>query len=83
MEIEQRVKKLVMDQLGVNKSQLTSEASFRNDLGTDSLDDVELIMAFEEEFQIEIPDFDAEKITTVGEAIEYIAGRPEVQDANA
>lgn len=72
MGMEERVKKIVTDQLGVNSEQVTSEASFIDDLGADSLDTVELVMALEEEFDIEIPDEDAEKITTVSQAIEYI-----------
>ena len=69
---EDRVKQIIVDQLGVAPEQVTSEASFIDDLGADSLDTVELVMAFEEEFGIEIPDEDAEKITRVKEAIEYI-----------
>jgi len=72
MSVEQRVKDLVVEQLGVNPEQVTAEASFIDDLGADSLDTVELVMAFEEEFGIEIPDEDAEQITTVGDAIRYI-----------
>jgi acyl carrier protein len=67
-----RVKKVVVDQLDVNEEEVTPTASFVDDLGADSLDQVELIMAFEEEFDIEIPDEDAEKITTVGDAVNYI-----------
>ncbi len=70
--IEERVKKVVEDQLSVNQDQITAEASFIDDLGADSLDTVELVMALEEEFGIEIPDEEAEKITKVGEAIGYI-----------
>ena len=72
MELEERVKKIIVDQLGVNQEQVVLEASFIDDLGADSLDTVELVMALEEEFDIEIPDEDAEKITTVAQAIEYI-----------
>ncbi len=72
MGVEERVKKIIIDQLGVNPEQVTPEASFIDHLGADSLDTVELVMALEEEFDIEIPDEDAEKITTVGQAIEYI-----------
>ena len=72
--IEQRVKKIVAEQLGVNETDVKNESSFVNDLGADSLDTVELVMAFEEEFDLEIPDEDAEKITTVGDAISYIKG---------
>ena len=70
--IEQRVKKIVAEQLGVNEADVKSESSFVNDLGADSLDTVELVMALEEEFGIEIPDEDAEKITRVKEAVDYI-----------
>ena len=70
--IEQRVKKIVAEQLGVNEAEIKNESSFVDDLGADSLDTVELVMAFEEEFGIEIPDEDAEKITRVKEAVEYI-----------
>jgi len=70
--VEQRVKKIVAEQLGVNEAEIKNESSFVDDLGADSLDTVELVMAFEEEFSIEIPDEDAEKITRVKEAIEYI-----------
>jgi acyl carrier protein len=72
MSIEQRVKKIVAEQLGVNESEVKSESSFVNDLGADSLDTVELVMALEEEFECEIPDEDAEKITTVQQAIDYV-----------
>ena len=67
-----KVKKIVVDQLGVEESEISMESSFIDDLGADSLDIVELIMALEEEFDIEIPDNDAEKITTVGDAVDYI-----------
>ena len=67
-----RVKKVVVDQLDVSEDEVTPTASFVDDLGADSLDQVELIMAFEEEFDIEIPDEDAEKISTVGDAVNYI-----------
>jgi len=70
--VEQRVKKIVAEQLGVAEAEIKNESSFVDDLGADSLDTVELVMAFEEEFGIEIPDEDAEKITRVKEAIEYI-----------
>jgi acyl carrier protein len=70
--VEERVKKIVIDQLGVEENQVTREAKFIEDLGADSLDTVELVMALEEEFKLEIPDDEAEKITTVGQAIEYI-----------
>lgn len=70
--VEERVKKIVVEQLGVGEDQVTSEASFVDDLGADSLDTVELVMALEEEFETEIPDEEAEKITTVQQAIDYI-----------
>jgi acyl carrier protein len=70
--IEERVKQIVAEQLGVDDDQVTSEASFMDDLGADSLDTVELVMALEEEFDIEISDEDAEKIQTVQDAIDYI-----------
>ena len=70
-----KVKDFIMDKLGVEDSKINMEASFVNDLGADSLDTVELIMEFEEEFGIEIPDEDAEKMTTVGAAVEYIDGK--------
>ncbi|UCE17480.1 MAG: acyl carrier protein [Gemmatimonadota bacterium] len=72
MALEDRVRDLIVDQLGVSPDEVTREASFIDDLGADSLDTVELIMAFEEEFGIEIPDEDAEKMSTVGDAIEYL-----------
>ena len=71
-DISSRVKKIIVDKLGVEESAVTNEASFTNDLGADSLDTVELIMEFEKEFDITIPDEDAEKMQTVGDAIEYI-----------
>ena len=71
-DIEQRVKKIVSEQLGTEEGKLKNESSFINDLGADSLDTVELVMALEEEFNTEIPDEEAEKITTVQQAIDYI-----------
>lgn len=71
-DIASRVKKIIIDKLGVDESEVSSEASFTNDLGADSLDTVELIMEFEKEFSISIPDEQAEGITTVGEAIAYL-----------
>ena len=68
----EKVKKIIVEQLGVEEDEITMESSFIDDLGADSLDIVELIMALEEEFDIEIPDSEAEKITTVGDAVEYI-----------
>ena len=73
--IEQRVRKIVAEQLGANEADIKNESSFVDDLGADSLDTVELVMALEEEFEIEIPDEDAEKITTVHQAIDYINER--------
>jgi acyl carrier protein len=70
--IEQRVKKIVAEQLGVNEADVKNESSFVNDLGADSLDTVELVMALEEAFECEIPDEEAEKITTVQQATDYI-----------
>jgi len=70
--IEERVKKIIVEQLGVDEAQVKNEASFVDDLGADSLDTVELVMALEEEFECEIPDEDAEKINTVQDAIQYI-----------
>ncbi|MBI2461771.1 MAG: acyl carrier protein [Candidatus Rokubacteria bacterium] len=70
--MEERVKEIICEQLGVEEEEVTPNAKFIEDLGADSLDTVELVMAFEEEFDLEIPDEEAEKITTVGEAIQYI-----------
>jgi len=70
--VEERVKKIVVEQLGVSEDQVTPDASFVDDLGADSLDTVELVMALEEEFDAEIPDDEAEKITTVKQAVEFI-----------
>ncbi len=70
--VDDRVKKIIGEQLGVEEDEVTPEASFVEDLGADSLDTVELVMALEEEFGIEIPDEDAEKILTVGKALDYI-----------
>jgi acyl carrier protein len=70
--IKERVKSIIVDQLGVNEAEVTPAASFVDDLGADSLDTIELVMAFEEAFGIEIPDEDAEKIKTVQNAIEYV-----------
>jgi len=72
VSVEERVKKIIVEQLGVDESQVTGDASFIDDLGADSLDTVELIMALEEEFDMEVPDEEAEKISTVRDAIEYI-----------
>ncbi len=73
--IRERVIKIVVDQLGVTQDRVTDDASFTNDLGADSLDVVEMVMAFENEFGIEIPDEDQDKITNVGDAIKYLAER--------
>jgi len=70
--VEQRVRKIVAEQLGVNEAEVKNESSFVDDLGADSLDTVELVMALEEEFECEIPDEDAEKITSVQQAIDYV-----------
>ncbi len=72
MALEDKVREIIVEQLGVNAEQVTSEASFIEDLGADSLDTVELVMAFEEEFGAEIPDKDAEKLQTVGAVITYL-----------
>jgi acyl carrier protein len=72
MSVEDRVKEIIIDQLGVEEKQVNSDASFIDDLGADSLDTVELVMALEEEFDIEIPDEEAEKIATVQNAVDYI-----------
>lgn len=72
MSMESRVKEIIVEQLGVSEAQVTPEASFIQDLGADSLDQVELVMAFEEEFKAEIPDEDAEKLTTVGKVVSFL-----------
>ena len=74
-KLEECVKEIIVERLGVNADQVTREASFVNDLSADSLDTVELIMAFEEEFGAEIPDEDAEKLTTVGAVLDYLASK--------
>lgn len=73
--IEQRVRKIIAEQLGVNETEIKNESSFVDDLGADSLDTVELVMALEEEFETEIPDEEAEKITTVQQAIDFVQAR--------
>jgi acyl carrier protein len=78
--IEEKVKQIIVDQLGVDADEVTPEAKFIEDLGADSLDTVELVMEFEEEFNIEIPDEDAEKMTTVGQAIEYLKKKEKEQE---
>ncbi|SVA05323.1 uncharacterized protein METZ01_LOCUS58177 [marine metagenome] len=75
MSVEEKVKEIIVDQLGVDENQVKPEASFIDDLGADSLDTVELVMALEEEFDIEIPDEDAEKIASVQNAVDYIKGQ--------
>jgi len=82
MSIEEKVKAIIYDKLGVNEKKITPEASFVSDLGADSLDLVELIMEFEKEFNIAIPDEEEEKINTVGEAIEYIRRNLEQRTGN-
>ncbi len=74
-DIVEDVKKIIEDKLGVNSEQITMEASFIDDLGADSLDQVELVMDFEDKFEVDIPDEDAEKMRTVGEAIKYLQAR--------
>jgi acyl carrier protein len=75
MSVEQKVKQIIVEQLGVDENQVDNTASFVDDLGADSLDIVELVMAFEEAFDLDIPDEDAEKITTVKDAVDYIEGK--------
>jgi len=77
--VEERVKHIIVEQLGVDEGEVTPTASFVDDLGADSLDTVELVMAFEEAFGMEIPDEDAEKITTVKDAIAYIEKHPQAK----
>ena len=77
--IEEKVKDIIVEQLGVNPEQVTPQASFIEDLGADSLDIVELVMAFEEEFSVEVPDEDAEKLQTVGDVVKYIEERAKPQ----
>ncbi|MBI1805981.1 MAG: acyl carrier protein [Ignavibacteria bacterium] len=74
-DVEAKVKEIIMNKLGVEASQVTPEASFTNDLGADSLDTVELVMEFEKAFNLQIPDEDAEKISTVGDAVKYLSGK--------
>jgi len=75
MSIEEKVKSIIAEQLGVKQEEIKMESSFVDDLGADSLDTVELVMALEEEFGVEIPDEDAEKMSTVGEAVKYIESK--------
>ena len=77
MSVEAKVKEIIVENLGVDQEKVTDDASFVEDLGADSLDTVELVMAFEEEFDVEIPDEDAEKMRTVGEAIAYLKAKTE------
>ena len=79
-EVQSKLKEIVMDRLNAEEDQIKPEASFVEDLGADSRDSVELIMGIEEEFDIEIPDEDAEKLTTVGEAMEYVKTKLAVED---
>lgn len=74
-DVEKRVKEIIVSKLGVDEAQITPEASFTNDLGADSLDTVELVMEFEKAFNVQIPDEDAEKISTVGDAINYLKAK--------
>jgi acyl carrier protein len=74
-DIEKKVKEIIVSKLGVDEAQITLEASFTNDLGADSLDTVELVMEFEKAFNIQIPDEDAEKISTVGDAVNYLKSK--------
>ena len=74
-DIAEKVKKIIVDKLGVDEAEVTTEASFTNDLGADSLDTVELIMEFEKEFDVSIPDDQAENIATVGQAVDYLTGQ--------
>lgn len=74
-DVSAKVKEIIVNKLGVDEAQITPEASFTNDLGADSLDTVELVMEFEKAFNLQIPDEDAEKISTVGDAIKYLAGK--------
>ena len=82
MAVADKVKSIIVEQLGVDEEEVTPDASFVDDLGADSLDTVELVMAFEEEFGIEIPDEDAEKITRVKEAVEYIESHAQDQEVD-
>ena len=74
-DVESKIKSIIIDKLGVDESEVTADANFTNDLGADSLDTVELIMEFEKEFDLSIPDEDAENIATVGDAVTYIEGK--------
>ena len=83
MSHEEKVKEIIIEQLGVGAEQVTPDASFIDDLGADSLDTVELVMALEEEFNIEIPDEDAEKIARVQDAVSYIEGKADSDDSDS
>ena len=74
-DVEKKVKEIIVSKLGVDEAQITPEASFTNDLGADSLDTVELVMEFEKAFNVQIPDEDAEKISTVGDAVSYLKSK--------
>ena len=74
-DVEKKVKEIIVSKLGVDEAQITLEASFTNDLGADSLDTVELVMEFEKAFNVQIPDEDAEKISTVGDAVSYLKSK--------
>jgi acyl carrier protein len=74
-DVEAKVKEIIVNKLGVDEAQVTLQASFTNDLGADSLDTVELVMEFEKSFNLQIPDEDAEKIATVGDAVNYLKGK--------
>ncbi|MCX6134724.1 MAG: acyl carrier protein [Ignavibacteriales bacterium] len=74
-DVEKKVKEIIVSKLGVDEAQITLEASFTNDLGADSLDTVELVMEFEKAFNVQIPDEDAEKISTVGDAVSYLKAK--------
>ena len=76
-DVEAKVKEIIIEKLGVDEADIAAESSFTNDLGADSLDTVELIMEFESEFDLQIPDEDAEKIATVGDAVTYLVGKME------
>lgn len=81
MSVEDKVKDIIADQLGVKKDEIKPDSSFTDDLGADSLDTVEVVMALEEEFGIEIPDEDAEKITTVGQSVKYIEDKIKAKES--
>ncbi|MFQ5703044.1 MAG: acyl carrier protein [Gemmatimonadales bacterium] len=76
-DIDEKVRDIIVEELGVEREKVTDEANFMDDLGADSLDSVELVMAFEKEFDVDIPDEDAEKLRTVGDALKYLHGRME------